>query len=540
MPDHIITYLASKPGINRDTTAFDSVNYTDGKWVRFTQGKPAKIGGYELVVPGDTEIIRTLVVSPFDLSALDARNPILNALAAENAIIYLGRASTFKTTTISTSGQANPEIDITPADYTPDVNNVWCVDFLTTYDTDLNPINNILVLSTPNGNNISGNVNGILYQGVVNDNIPLTPVPTGNMSPDTEFVEASGDIIAVPPYAVVIGNQGTIRWSEVNNLESWPTANKASITNTKLIVGYNVIGSFTPTFICWSLNSVIKCAFDSTTMKFIPTIITNSITVLSANSVVNALNQFFWPGTDQWWFYNGIVQPLKNIMNKDYFYERLNLNQRTRVFGIHLPRWNEIWWFYPAGDSKENNAIIIYNYQVEIWYDDDSIGRAAGAPPDIFKFPLLTDSTTLPDLSQVPPPGEQPQQVYGLWFHEIGTDKVYYGFKDAIESYAVSHYHTFFDNSPDNDFQIKTLKFEPDVFQQTGNMTLQLLYKGYANGTLKLSPIYSWNSTTPFLSLDIQGRQMAFKIGSNEAGGSYQLGKCIIQNTLGDERQGNN
>jgi hypothetical protein len=547
MPNHLITYLASEPGINRDTTPFDSTNYTDGKWVRFNQqGKPVKIGGYYFFPPDATpgvdltEIIRTIVVSPFDLTVTEAFDAELAASARNKALIIYGRASSISTAVVDVNNILEPEINITPADLVLSDQNVWYIDFFTTYDLDLNPINNILALCNPNLDNINGNTNGVLYTGVVTSNTVLIPVETGNAPPDTEYVMASGDVVAVPPFAVVLGNNGTVRWSEVNNLESWPVDNKAAITSTKLIKGFEVVGTTSPTFICWSLDSVIKCTYDEASEKFLPNVIENTISVLSPHSIVKAYNQFFWVGTSQFYQFNGIVQPWKNSMNKDYFFNRLNFAQRTKVFAIHLPRWNEIWIFYPSGDSVENDSVLIHNYAVNdgIWYDDDSIGRAAGASTNLFQRPLLTSNTTIPNYWSAPLPGEQPQQIYGTWLHEYGTDQVVYVYRNAIESYVTSHYYTFFANAPDKDFQFKTLKFEPDVYNQIGNMTLQLLYKGYANQELTQSAIKTWSPTTPYLSLSIQGRQMAFKISSNELGGYYKLGKCIIQNTLGDERQG--
>jgi hypothetical protein len=36
-------------------------------------------------------------------------------------------------------------------------------------------------------------------------------------------------------------------------------------------------------------------------------------------------------------------------------------NQRQKVWATKVPRFGEIWWFYPKGDSEECNDAIIYN-----------------------------------------------------------------------------------------------------------------------------------------------------------------------------------
>ena len=59
--------LEGKPGINKDTTAFNTVYYLDGQWVRFYNGKPKKMGGYKILLPG-TPTITT--VPPLSANAM--------------------------------------------------------------------------------------------------------------------------------------------------------------------------------------------------------------------------------------------------------------------------------------------------------------------------------------------------------------------------------------------------------------------------------------------------------------------------------------
>jgi hypothetical protein len=85
---------------------------------------------------------------------------------------------------------------------------------------------------------------------------------------------------------------------------------------------------------------------------------------------------FYWIGTDRFLCYNGVVQEVENKQNNNYFFDNLNYAQRQKVWVSKVPRWGEIWWFFPNGDNTECNDAIIYNVREKCWYD---AGEALGA-----------------------------------------------------------------------------------------------------------------------------------------------------------------
>jgi hypothetical protein len=78
-------------------------------------------------------------------------------------------------------------------------------------------------------------------------------------------------------------------------------------------------------------------------------------------------------------------------MNQDYFFDNLNYTQRQKVWATKVPRFGEIWWFYPRGDSTECNDAIIFNVRENTWYDaGTAIGtrRSAGYFSQVFAYPV--------------------------------------------------------------------------------------------------------------------------------------------------------
>jgi hypothetical protein len=89
--------------------------------------------------------------------------------------------------------------------------------------------------------------------------------------------------------------------------------------------------------------------------------------------------------------YNGVVKEVPNAMNQNFFFDNLNYAQRQKVYATKVPRFGEIWWFYPTNGSDECNNAIIYNVRENTWYDTgSSLGaqRTAGYFSQVFHFPI--------------------------------------------------------------------------------------------------------------------------------------------------------
>jgi len=132
-------------------------------------------------------------------------------------------------------------------------------------------------------------------------------------------------------------------------------------------------------------------------------IISSQSSILSSQSVIEYDGIYYWCGVDRFLLYNGVVKEIKNNFNQNYFFDNLNYQQRQKVWAQKVPRFGEIWWFYPSGDSVECNDAVIYNVREDVWYDaGGALGarRTAGFFSQVFKYPInagedLTTQTTL-------------------------------------------------------------------------------------------------------------------------------------------------
>lgn len=101
----------------------------------------------------------------------------------------------------------------------------------------------------------------------------------------------------------------------------------------------------------------------------------------------------FWMGDKNFYMYNGgQVQELPSDVD-DYVFSGINRSQRSKICAVSNKQFNEIWWFYPSGDSIECDSYVTYNYRENIWFTG-YMGRTTGVDVGTFKHPIFFCSVT--------------------------------------------------------------------------------------------------------------------------------------------------
>jgi hypothetical protein len=123
-------------------------------------------------------------------------------------------------------------------------------------------------------------------------------------------------------------------------------------------------------------------------------LISSQSSILSSQSVIEYDGVYYWCGVDRFLLYNGVVKEIPNTFNQNYFFDNLNYAQREKVWVTKVPRFGEIWWFYPRGNAIECTDAVIYNVRENIWYDaGEALGaqRSAGYFSQVFHYPISAD-----------------------------------------------------------------------------------------------------------------------------------------------------
>jgi hypothetical protein len=429
--------LDTKSGIQRDGTVFDKQFYNDGRWVRFQRGRPRKIAGYR--------VISSQLNGP-------SRGIWVNAQDSFN-YIFSGYSDGLQQLVIDDNGVGAGVSDFTLSNFTASPLNLWQFDGF--YDVDgsgnaslvAHPGRNLAATdATVNTPVLIGDINGTTMSqiGVFTDTATTsTGLPTvtlaatnlligagqtvtGTGIPDNTTVvsvstttvtlsnnatasgpvtltfnnnvEVSGGVVTLHPYVFVYGNNGLIRNCSAGNAQDWVSAdaNEVNVATGKFVQGLPVRGgSNSPSGLFWSQDSLIKVSYiggqGTPAQYWRYDIVSSQSSILSSQSAIEYDGVYYWCGVDRFLLYNGVVKEIPNDLNQNYFFDNLNYSQRQKVWVTKVPRFGEIWWFYPRGDATECNDVIIYNIRENTWYDaGQALGarRSAGYFSQVFAFPV--------------------------------------------------------------------------------------------------------------------------------------------------------
>jgi hypothetical protein len=265
-------------------------------------------------------------------------------------------------------------------------------------------------------------------------------------------------------------------------------------------------------------------------------IISSQSSILSSSSVIEYDGIYYWCGVDRFLMYNGIVAEMKNNMNINYFFDNLNYSQRQKVWVSKVPRWGEIWWLYPRGDATECTDAIVFNVRDQIWYDaGQALGarRSAGTFSEVFRKPIWAGTE------------EGDDGLYTLWQHETGTNVVNLSRQSAVQSYYETNSLGWVNGGPGQSAPvgpnnwIRLERIEPD-FVQSGEMSIVVTGKGYADDTDEPSEPYYFDDTTLKIDMREQRREMRLKFESNTVNGNYEAGLVLLSAEIGDTRSTGN
>jgi hypothetical protein len=223
-------------------------------------------------------------------------------------------------------------------------------------------------------------------------------------------------------------------------------------------------------------------------------------------------------GVDKFYAYDGRVQTL-NCDLRRYVFQDINLDQSAQVFAGTNEGFNEVWWFYCSADSTTVDRYVIYNYFEKIWYYG-TMARTAWLDSGLQPSPLAATYT------------------YNLVNQEQGLNDNETATTAAINAYISS---SEFDIGDGHNFGfvwrvLPDLTFEDSVNSPAGaapsvTMTLYGLANSGSGSTSSASQPVAKGSTyvlteefTGQIYTRMRGRQMIFKIESNQIGTAWQLG----------------
>jgi len=251
-----------------------------------------------------------------------------------------------------------------------------------------------------------------------------------------------------------------------------------------------------------------------------------NISIAGPNVITTANNVTYWMGTDKFYMYSGRVETLPCAL-RQYVYEDINMQQSYQFFAGTSEGYNEIWWFYCSADSDVIDRYVIFNHLERTWYYGN-MERTAWLDSPLRDQPMATFITSTGNAG-------------ALLYHETGNDDGTTTPASPIVSYCQSSDFDI-DIGDGHNFGLVT-RIIPDLTFDGSTVASPTVTFGVrprqapgANYGTSNNPdvvsvdnylgqrYYNVQQFTQYVYVRVRGRQMAFRVGSDDLGVAWQLG----------------
>ena len=322
-------------------------------------------------------------------------------------------------------------------------------------------------------------------------------------------------------YLSAVQDPMLIRWSDQEDAANWTPSATNQAGSLKLSKGSEIITALQTRqeLVVLTDSSIYSLQYLGPPYVWSAQLLGDNISIVGQNAIATASGIVYWMGVDKFYKYDGRVQTLRCDL-RQYIFNDFNLLQSSQVFASTNEGFNEIWWFYCSANSTTIDKYVVYNYLEDIWYYG-TMARTAWLDSGILDYPVAaTYANTLVN-------------------HESGLDDNIDGTPVAINAYISS---SEFDIDDGHNFGF-IWRILPDITfrgsstaSPQATMTLIPLKNsgsGYTDpasvggvdyGVVTRTATVPIEKFTQYLYVRVRGRQLSFKIESNQLGTAWQLG----------------
>jgi hypothetical protein len=337
------------------------------------------------------------------------------------------------------------------------------------------------------------------------------------VSDSSRFVIAFG----CNDYGSAVQDPLLIRWSDQEDYTVWTPDATNQAGSYRLSTGSTIVAhqQTRQEILVWTEAAVYSMQYLGPPYVWGFQIMGDNISIAGPNVTTTASNITYWMGLDKFYMYSGRVETLYCPL-RQYIFGDINLQQQFQFFAGTNEGFNEVWWFYCSANSTVVDRYVTYNHLEKIWAYGN-LSRTAWLDTSLREHPTAAGYGGL------------------LIYHEDGVDDGTTNPPSAISSFIQSadanigdghNYGFVWRMIPDITFDGSTVD-KPSV-----TMTLKPRQNPGSNYSAAATPTvastqnytgqrnYTVQQFTEIVYVRVRGRQMAFRISSEDLGVQWQLG----------------
>jgi hypothetical protein len=311
-----------------------------------------------------------------------------------------------------------------------------------------------------------------------------------------------------------------IRWSDQEDPVQWTPAPTNQAGSLRLSHGSQIVTAVQTRqeIVVFTDSSVYSLQYLGPPFIWGSQLLGDNISIMGPNAVTSASGIVYWMGIDKFYLYDGRIQTL-NCDLRRFVFQDLNKAQAEQIVAGTNEGFNEVWWFYCSANSFEIDKYVVFNYLENIWYYG-TMKRTAWLDSGLSDYPIAATYEK------------------NLVNHEQGINNNETGTELPIEAYISS---SEFDINDGHNFGfvwriLPDLTFENSTNSPAGTVpTVTMDLYGLSNSgsgatssagqsVLKGSSYVITEEFTGQIYTRVRGRQMIFKISSNQLNTTWQIG----------------
>lgn len=310
-----------------------------------------------------------------------------------------------------------------------------------------------------------------------------------------------------------------VRWSSQDDPYNWTPDATNQAGFIRLSTGSAIISSVQTRqeIVVFTDAAVYSMQYQGPPYVWSTQLLADNISIAGPKAVTVASGIVYWMGIDKFYVYDGRVQTLNCDLRRFVFSDFNQLQREQTVCGTN-EGFTEIWWFYCSANSNTIDRYVVFNYAENIWYYG-TMARTAWLDSSLQTYPIAATYSQ------------------NLVFHEQGLNDNETATPAPINAYIGS---SEFDIQDGHTFGF-VWRILPDItFENAQNngstppqvtMTLYGLYNSGSGAidnagqaVLKGSSYVITEEFTGQIYTRVRGRQLIFKIESNQLNTTWQLG----------------
>ena len=302
----------------------------------------------------------------------------------------------------------------------------------------------------------------------------------------------------------------TVRWSNQEDITNWVPSLSSTAGETVLTDGTEIVGGVRSrnAINIWTDNSLWTMTFVGPPFTFQFQQLGSNCGLIAPHAAVDYDGISVWMGYDNFYVFDGQVKNLDCTVRR-FIFDRLNRDQKDKIFCGINSEFKEVIWLYPSTDSDECDSYVIWSPSENYWTYGSSIFTTF-ADKTVFGNTITTGVTAGGNNLY----NNEPAGV----FTENGQPQ-----SSFIES-------ADFDMADGNEIMFLS-RVIPDFTLNDGALTFSIKTKDFPESPTereKPQPPHTITNSTVKIDMRARGRQGRIRVSCNAANTSWRWGSVRL------------